>query len=165
MHVDEDGNITYGTPLITKEQALELLDMKPMSPEHEEMLLKSVDEAVETARKGEIMPLYLNEEANALVTEAIANSDATTLSEVIIGTHNLIQKVLLPKIEKLERVREAAKDIYGGGDTWHGEDCPGETYDLPEGEIPGECECGANAIRAALKACDEPSSRATGIEE
>ena len=38
---------------------------------------------------------------------------------------------------------------------YHGEDCPAEPFDLPEGEKPGECECGLDKIKAALKALEE----------
>lgn len=63
----------------------------------------------------------------------------------IIGA---IRELALRQV-KLEKLLMAAKDILDGQE-YHGEDCPGDDYDLPEGESPeGECECGLMKWRNA----------------
>lgn len=56
---------------------------------------------------------------------------------------------LAKRIVILDRVMRAAYNCLGDGE-YHGEDCPGDDYDLEEGQGPGECECGILEWREAI---------------
>lgn len=111
--------------------------MKPMSPEHEAVLLKSVEETVQMAEDKRLEEIKKRYDWHNI---ALSGEDEYR----DLG-------YLIDRVEKLERVRSAAASLMSEDDAQEA---------LSHYVV-------LQILRDALDACDEPSSRATGygIEE